>query len=379
MKLLKNPIFIIVSILCSSCAVEAEYVPIDERLDALPGKPGVPLDNEITEARVTLGKNLFWDPILSGDQTVSCATCHHPDKGYADGRALSSGIGGKGLGESRTGGMLVKRNSPTILNTAFNGIENNTPYDPTTAPMFWDNRASSLESQAKLPILSLEEMRGHGFEKDIIIDTILQRIQKIPTYVAQFESAYGTNGITEMNLFKAIATFERTLIANNSRFDQYVNGNSDALSDLEIRGLQAFIDSKCTNCHSGPMFSDYELHSLGVADHSDLKESDDGGDGQYRFRTPTLRNLSITGPYMHNGTKRTLEEVMEFYEALGEGEIENPNVNGDMLSEDLADMEVDEEQFESIIAFMLSLNDDHFDKSIPKSVPSGLPVGGDIK
>ena len=143
--------------------------------------------------------------------------------------------------------------------------------------------------------------------------------------------------------------------------------------------MNAFIQVGCADCHSGPMFSDYELHTIGVMDN--INPPDAGATNTFDFRTPTLRNLNWTAPYMHNGIHNTLEEVMEFYESIAEGDNDERNVNvaENQLDEEMQDLDLDEDQIEAIIAFMNALNDDSFDKTIPENVPSGLPVGGNIQ
>ena len=155
--------------------------------NSLPGGTGTVNNNSM----VTLGRLLFWDPILSGEKDVACATCHHPDFGYADGRALPIGVGGEGLGPSRIDATnddigLVGRNSPTIINTNFNGISANGNFDPAQAPMFWDNRLRSLEAQALGPLLSFEEMRGHALSENVALDSLVNRLRNIGQYDTLF-------------------------------------------------------------------------------------------------------------------------------------------------------------------------------------------------
>ncbi|MBV6654240.1 MAG: hypothetical protein KI786_10815, partial [Mameliella sp.] len=263
-------------------------------------------------------------------------------------------------------------------NTAFNGIDNEGMFSPESAPMFWDNRAKSLEGQALLPMLSKEEMRGEAIAEHAVIDTIIQRLNAIPEYVALFEEAFGSSEISENNILAAIATFERGIVANNSPFDQYMRGDATAMTDFEIQGMNAFIQVGCADCHSGPMFSDYELHTIGVRDN--ITPPDAGATNRFDFRTPTLRNLNLTSPYMHNGLYETLEQVMEFYEEVAEGDDDERNVNvaENQLDEDMQDLDLDDDQIDAIIAFINALNDNSFDKAIPSRVPSGLPVGGNI-
>ena len=176
---------------------------------------------------------------------------------------------------------------------------------------------------------------------------------------------------------RAIAAFERTLISNNSRFDQYARGDVGALSSLEIRGMINFSEVGCDNCHNGPMFSDYELHVLGVAENKKLNTPDDG-DGTFAFRTPSLRNLALTAPYMHNGIFKTLDEVLEFYDDVDD-EIQNPNITTSSRDEKLNRLKLQDDKVASIIAFLSALNDEDFDRTVPTSVPSKLNPGGNIK
>lgn len=367
--------------LISSCQEEGLDLTIPEiqaSISALPQEVNYPTGNPFTLEKENLGRLLYWDPILSGSKDVACVSCHHPNLGYADGLGFSQGVGGIGLGLNRSGGTLTRRNAPTVLNTAFNGIDNNGSYSPETAPMFWDNRAKSLEGQALLPMLSKEEMRGETIPESLIMDTIIQRLNAIPEYVIKFEQVFGSQEINQNRILAAIATFERSLIANNSRFDQYMRGDLTALTDFEIAGMNAFIQVGCADCHSGPMFSDYELHTIGVRDN--ITPPDQGATDNFDFRTPTLRNLNLTAPYMHNGLHNTLEEVMEFYEEIAEGDDDqrNINVSENQLDEEMQDLDLDEDQIDEILAFLNALNDDDFDKTTPEKVPSGLPVGGNL-
>lgn len=379
-------------IMIISCALDEDgnlfdpVAAIENILSPLPEYTPVPLNNEMTPEKISLGKQLFWDPILSGNQDVSCATCHHPDKGYADALDLSIGVGGTGLGELRNGGILAKRNAHTIVNTAFNGIDINSEVNPENAVMFWDNRALSLEEQALIPLLSKEEMRGTDIPENALYDTIVNRLNNIPEYKLAFQNAFGTDVINTDRIAKAIASFERTLVATNSSFDRYMRGDTSAMTQQQIDGMNAFVNVGCAECHSGPMFSDFQLHTLGVPDNPKLPETD-VSTGNYAFRTPTLRNLSFTAPYMHNGMHSSLDEVMNFYEDIsggGDGDddnggIINPNVNPNQIDPLATQLQMDDDVADIIIAFMQALNDPNFDKTIPISVPSGLPVGGNIE
>jgi cytochrome c peroxidase len=373
--------------------------------------PSSPPEREaITE--VELGRLLFWDPVLSGSRDIACGTCHHPDFAYADGRALSLGTGSVGLGPARidrSGGAIpvVKRNSPTVLNVAYNGVErgrgrrNRVPVAAplaldapraARAPMFWDRRVRSLETQALEPIKALEEMRGHAYPEAVAVDSAVARLNAIPEYVTLFREVYGRgSAIDPLQLASALSAFERSQIAMNSPFDRFRAGDSTAMTLQQLRGMDEFDDAGCESCHDGIMFSDFDLEAEGVAEHPALAQPDSGA-GRFRFRTPSLRNVALTSPYMHNGTLATLEDVLRHYD---NGVSVNPNVldrgprnrRGDddrvdgvrvaTLSgrfrrvDDLSDREIAD-----IIAFLHALTDDDFDRTIPASVPSGLPPGG---
>lgn len=376
---------LVITFFMFNCTVDEDddlfgYIPaLETIISPLPEYIPFPNTNEMTPEKISLGKQLFWDPILSGNMDVACATCHHPDKGYADALDLSIGVGGSGLGEQRAGRILAKRNAHTVVNTAFNGMTLDTAINPLDAPMFWDNRAMGLEEQALLPLLSKEEMRGDKILEKELHEIILDRLATIPQYVMAFQEAFGTDGITMDRIAKAIASFERTLVAPNSPFDRYMRGDTSAMKQQQVNGMNAFVNIGCAECHNGPMFSDFQLHTLGVPDNPKLKETD-AGTGSYAFRTPTLRNLSLTAPYMHNGMHTSLEKVMEFYEEVSEGDddIINTNLSANDIDPLVRGLEMDDDVTDAIIAFMEALTDPNFDKTIPNSVPSGLPVGGNI-
>lgn len=351
-----------------------------------------------------VGRLLFWDPILSGNRDIACATCHHPDFAYSDARELSLGTGSAGLGplrqdQSHGAIPVVRRNSPTILNVAFNGLDDRgrrrrsvdptvASVDQTRAPMFWDNRVRSLELQALEPIKALEEMRGMAYAEDEALDTVVARLREIPEYVELFQTAFGSDdAITAPRIGEAIAAFERTLVAMDSPFDRFRAGEENALTAQQRRGMEEFDDAGCDRCHDGVMFSDFDLHAEGVAEH-DLLAEPDAGDGRFRFRTPSLRNVALTAPYMHNGTLETLEEVLEFYD---EGASENPNVAdrgrrsggggvAGRLDRDFRRVDnMRDSEMADIIAFLETLTDPDFDRTIPERVPSGLRPGGAIE
>lgn len=354
---------------------------------ALPPAVVAPQDNPTTPARVALGRALFWDPILSGDRDVACATCHHPQFGYAENRDLSIGASGIGLGDRRrfapgSSIPLVKRNSQTILNTAFNGIDEAGRQDPDTAPMFWDGRALSLERQALEPLKALEEMRGNAYTEDQAVATVVARVAAVPEYRKQFADAFGPGeAVSSTNLARALAAFQRSLVANRSPFDRYMRGETDAMTGSQLRGMRRFERIGCGRCHTGPMFSDFKLHVLGVPDNPKLQVSDAGAEARYAFRTASLRNLAFTAPYMHSGVFTSLEDVLEFYDDVTDrrGRDRNPQVSRDDLDPLLRQLRnVDEDDID-LLDFLDALNDPTFDRTIPGRVPSGLPVGGRIR
>lgn len=354
-------------------------------ITALPETVKAPLNNLPSEEKELLGKLLFFDPILSGGKDVACATCHHPQNGYAEFRDLSIGPNAQGLGSKRKFKKqndipFVKRNSQTVINVAFNGINTHKQYNPEEAPMFWDDRVQSLENQALEPIKAFEEMRGHGFAENEILEIVIERLKEIPEYQELFELVFqGKDVITIENLGKAIASFERTLVTNNSRFDRYMRGEQNAILLSEKDGFELFKSVGCVNCHNGPMFSDYKPHVLGVPQNRKLLAPDAGIQDSFQFRTPSLRNLRFTAPYMHNGSLSTLKRVLEFYEDISNGKERNPLVSKEQFDPFVRELNLSVKEMSLIISFLNTLNDDTFSKDIPESVPSGLPVGGNIQ
>ena len=360
-----------------------EVKKISTAISALPTKVKDPHDNVNSPEKRELGRMLFFDPILSGNKDVACATCHHPNTGYAEFLDISIGANAKGLGSKRKFNTpndipFVKRNAQTVINTAFNGINTYNKYDPEDAPMFWDDRVKSLELQALEPIKTFEEMRGHGFDETEILDVVVNRLNQIPEYQQMFKTAFGDDRISIENLGKAIAAFERSLVTNNSRFDLYMRGDIDAILISEKEGFELFKKVGCVNCHNGPMFSDYKIHVLGVPQNNKLEIPDAGVKDSFGFRTASLRNLRYTAPYMHNGSLRTLKRVLEFYEDISNGKSRNPLVPKEQFDPFVRELEFGVKEMSLIISFLNTLNDDDFDKTIPQKVPSGLAVGGNI-
>ena len=378
---------IVAVVLTSSTAAQA-------RLAALPATVTAPADNPSTPERVELGRLLFWDPILSGQKDVACATCHHPKFGYSDGLDLSIGASGAGLGPARTfaaghAPRPVKRNSQTVLNVAFNGLTVGGYSTPAGAPMFWDLRVRSLEAQALEPLKAVDEMRGSEYPEDGALAAVVSRLNAIPEYRRLFARAFGgTTPVTDRNLGRALAAFQRTLVASNSPFDRYMRGDTTALTPEQINGMERFQSVGCINCHSGPMFSDFESHVLAVPDNGKLAEPDSGVSKTYAFRTPSLRNLSVTAPYIHNGVFASLQDVVNHYQRIsgrggrgggGRGRGTNPQVSRDDVDPLARQLNMRGRGQRDLIAFLQALDDPNFDRTVPKRVPSGLTVGGHLK
>jgi len=264
----------------------------------------VPKDNLLTADKVELGRMLFFDTRLSADGKVSCATCHQPRNAFTDGRRQSQGIG------AQTGG----RNAPTLVNRAF------------ASAQFWDGGTASLEEQARKPLVNPTEMGMASHEE------VVGRIVAIAGYRRWFKRVFHS-GVSIENLTKAIASFERTLLSGNTRYDKSKAGDTQALSASEQRGLVLFRGkARCNQCHSGFNFTDELYHNIGVS--WDKQRIDLGRylvTGQQQdigsFKTPTLREVAHTAPYMHDGSMATLDEVIEFYD---KGGVANPFLDGEM-------------------------------------------------
>lgn len=271
--------------LLSSAAATGDDGPAEPQLVPLPREVPSPEGNPTTAEKVELGKKLFFDPRLSGDNTMSCATCHMLEKAYADGLALSPGNGGKPL----------ERNTQSCLNVGF--------FDT----LFWDGRAGSLEEQALAPIQSPLEMNQS-------LDSLECELAAIPGYVKAFAEVFGTEPNRD-GIAKALAAFQRTLVTQPSPFDKYLQGDKRALSAQARQGLELFRgEAGCIQCHHGPLLSDGRFYRLGVSGNDPGREKVTGKrEDRYRFRTPSLRNVDTTGPYMHDGSMKTLEEVVTFY------------------------------------------------------------------
>jgi cytochrome c peroxidase len=284
----------------------------------------MPKDNPLTEAKVRLGRQLFFDPILSTDGTISCAGCHDPAHGLAGQARLAVGIKRQ----------QMSRNAPSLWNRAYG------------AAFFWDGRESSLEDQALRPIESSTEMGG-------TVEAAIERLRASKEYSNLFQAAFA-DGVTAPNLAKSLASFERVLLSGNSRVDRFRAGEVRALSDSERHGLWLY-ESRggCWRCHAGPTFTDESFHNTGVSwDQSPIdlgrftitKQEADRG----RFKTPTLRNVALTAPYMHDGSLATLEDVVEFYNRGGG---KNPH-----LDASIAPLGLSAEEKKDLVAFLKALS-----------------------
>ena len=255
------------------------------RLARLPALVPVPADNPTTPARVALGKMLFFDPRLSGDNRLSCASCHRPDKAFTDGLAFSPGAGGKRL----------TRNTPSCLNVGY------------YANLFWDGRATSLEQQALAPLRSAAEMNQPLAELEI-------ELTRLPGYVAAFQRAFNRPP-DRQGVAQALAAFQRTLVTGTSPFVRFLDGDKTAISADAKAGFELFRgEAGCIRCHHGPLLSDGKYYRLGVSFRDAGRAQISGQrEDRFRFRTPTLHQIAQTGPYMHDGSMKTLEDVVTFY------------------------------------------------------------------
>ena len=316
--------------------VTVEGLAIPE-IGPLPTSVPIPSTNLNYKAKVKLGKQLFFDGRLSKNGAISCAFCHNPGTGFADPRQTSIGIGG-GVGG---------RQAPTVLNTAFNHLQ------------FWDGRAGSLEEQAIGPIHNPIEM-GETHEN------VVAKLGRIKGYQKQFQAVFGTD-VNLQGMAEAIAAYERTVISTDSDFDDYVMGDQRAMTESAIRGMGLFKGkARCILCHNGPNFTDNRFHNLGVPQVGPMKEDfgryyvtrDEHDKGA--FKTPTLRSIAETAPYMHDGVFKTLEEVVDF---LDDGGGANAN-----LSPLVRKLGLSKEEKADLVEFLKALSGEQ-----PKFVMPKLP------
>ncbi len=394
----------------------------------LPETVPYPPDNQPADAgyaeRVELGRLLFFDPLLSGPEDISCGHCHHPAFAWGDGRGLSIGVGGEGLGPDRQRGLprgevsletwefFTPRNSPTMLD-----VGRNLPFENGEGPwdgrMFWDGRTSGLEAQARSPVRSRDEMRHDAYTTHDAVGEVIDKLRGVPEYVQLFMDAFPgvldelgvPEGFEEFAIngntySRAIAAYERELFTGDSPYDRFARGDDDALTPSQKRGLWLFHEVGCVDCHSGPTFSDFEFRALGVKQGGPGKppihERGDGSDigrfaanpeaqldpaNRWAFRTPSLRNVALTAPYFHTGgvgtpgdaDYQTLRQVVEFFDRGGNDEGLPP----DAVHPFVRPLGLEESQIDDLVAFLESLTSTrilspYVDPTVPAEVPSGL-------
>ncbi|RDE19727.1 tryptophan tryptophylquinone biosynthesis enzyme MauG [Motiliproteus coralliicola] len=289
-----------------------------------------PASNPYSAEKAQLGKMLFFDQRLSRNFNMSCATCHNPSLGWEDG--VPGAFGGQG--------KTLDRHSPTILNLAW-GEE-----------FFWDGRAPSLEEQIKGPIQSPNEM-------NIPIAQVVDRLQAVQGYRNLFSRVFPNEGISEQSILKSIATYERTIVSGTAPFDRWIDGDSAAISDAAKRGFALFNDEAgCNRCHTGWNFTDNRFHDIGLAtpDNGRMTITQQPSD-QHAFKTPGLRNISQRAPYMHNGSLKTLSQVIDHYISGG--------IQRDSLSPKMTPIPLTPQQKNDLLAFLGSLTGEAQAVSLP--------------
>ncbi len=284
----------------------------------------IPEDNPVTFEKVKLGKRLFGDKLLSRNRSLACKGCHQPKKAFTDGRAKAIGVYGR----------QGSRSVPTLVNRAYGRA------------FFWDGRTSTLEEQVVKPIESESEM-------DMTVGEAVDRLKRKSRYRKMFQQAFHREPNGE-DLARALASYVRTIYSGDSPFDRYIYGKRGALTDQQRRGLRIFRGKgNCTACHIGPTFSDEKFHNTGVA-WRDGKLQDEGrfaitGEAELKgaFKTPTLREVTRTAPYMHDGSLATLQDVINFY---SDGGRKNPHLDEEIKPRNLTSLEK-----QDLLAFLQSL------------------------
>ncbi|MFW6169146.1 MAG: cytochrome-c peroxidase [Planctomycetota bacterium] len=303
----------------------------EELVDVPLGLPPVPIpdDNPMTAEKIALGKKLYFDPRLSKDGTISCATCHDPQMAWTEHRPTSEGFEGQ----------VGDKNSPTVINSAY-------------APeQFWDGRADSLEEQALGPMENPIEM-GHT------LDDLVSDLAEVEEYEQSFQEVFGTT-VTREGMAKAIAAYERTVLSGNSPYDQYQDGDENALTEAQQRGLNLFEDVGCATCHTPPLFSNYNYYNAGIGmDKDPPDEGRKNVTGEDRdlgkFRVPMLREVADTHPYYHDGSVETLEEAVEI---MATGGRENDNLSA--IFKGIASQNISDQDQEDIVEFLKALSGDY--------------------
>jgi cytochrome c peroxidase len=295
-----------------------------------------PSDNKPSVERIALGKKLFFEPRMSGDGNMSCATCHNPAMGWSDGLPTARGVKSS----------VLARSSPTIFNTAFNGIQT------------WDGRKKSLEDQAMGPMEANVEM-------NMDLSKLFQWLNGSEGYKAMFAKAYPGSAIDATTVSKALAAYERTVVSKNSPFDRWVKGDARAMTAQQVDGFKLYNGkAHCVACHSGSNFTDNGFHNVGLASFG-TSEPDLG---RYTikpvkamkgaFKTPTMREVARTAPYFHDGSAKTLMEVVEFYDKGG--------AVTSNLSPNMKPLGLTKAEKESLVVFMQALSSPFLKVSVPE-------------
>jgi len=290
--------------------------------------------NPLTVEGAALGRMLFYEKALSDNYTLSCGSCHKQEEAFSDSRRFSIG----------TDGSIGRRQAMSIANMAFD------------LDFFWDGRANSLERQASLPVIDHAEMRNTW-------PAVVARLRSMPLYPPLFRKAFGSEAIDSIRVVQAIAQFERTLLSFNSRWDRYTYaGETDAMNEQELRGMDLFFRrAHCNDCHRAPLFADHGMRNNGL----DLVYAD-GGLGELtgnpsdhgKFKVPTLRNIALTAPYMHDGRFTALDEVVQFY--ADEVHTESPQIDNHMLPWLIGQVNLSAEDRADLVAFLEALTDNSF-------------------
>ncbi len=309
-----------------------------------PAEVPQPKDNQLTPERIELGKLLYFDVRLSSSEKISCATCHHPKQGWSDEVPTPKAVGHEGA--------VGSRNSPVILNTAYQNRQ------------FWDGRARTLEEQALGPM-------ENGVEMNMSLDELIPKLNAITGYVKLFEQAYPGEGLTALTLAKAIASFERTVVSGVSAFDKYAMGEEGAISDKAKKGFELFKGkAHCVDCHDGFNFSDGSFHNIGLKD-GELKGKELG---RYLtknraawygvMKTPTLRDVTKSAPYFHDGSVATLHEATHI---CGNGGRFKHNVRN--KSTYIVDRELTKQEINDLVSFVETLTGPDMELTIPIKFP----------
>ncbi len=310
--------------------------------------------------QIDLGRYLFFDPILSGNGKLSCASCHQPAKGFADGRARSIGATEE----------LTQRSAPSLWNSAF------------LTSFFWDARTNSLEEQAVGPLFSPIEMANTP-------NGLLTALRNNQNYQTMFTQAFSNQDVAENitleNIYSALAAFQTTLISLNSKYDQYAHGNHAALNDEEIAGMNVFRSfvARCAECHTPPLFTNNQIAVIGTPE-PEGRPLDIGAEKTFGlsklkggFKVPTLRNIDLTAPYMHSGVFKNLRDAAEFY-TKGRGHAVPEGVEM-LLHWHIWEPNLKESELDLLVTFMKTLTDQAFMPDMPVELPSGLtpahPIG----